>query len=278
MRSFTRTQLRKTTHRNKKKTRRRRNKRTKNARGGAKTIRVKDDTTYIFDPETREMKITFKDKKGKEELLYFEGTLLENPRNRKGVLNKYREDDTLYSTYTGESNDYKMHGQGKCDWYDAHGKLVESHDGMWNNNKKDGKGVCTRYDENGRVKYTLEGVWSDDGMWINKMDGKGLFKLYDENGRVKKTIEGVWLDDNLHGKGISMHGQGVSTWYDENGQVKKTSVVMPNPSAIQPPRVSEPSKPSQPSQPVPLLRPPPPRNSKALTDRMNGLFLRKDDD
>ena len=214
---------------------------------------VKGDTTYIFDPKTREMTITFKDHKGKEELLLFEGTIdSENSANRKGVLNKYGEDDTLYSTYTGESTNYKMHGQGKCEWYANR----TSHDGMWNNDKKDGKGVSTWYDENGRVKYTLEGVWSDDGMWINKMDGKGVFTVYDENGRVKKTTEGVWLNDQLH-------NQGVSTWYDENGQVKKTSVVMTNPSAIQPPRVSKPS------QPVSLLPPPPKRNLKVLSDRMN---------
>ena len=153
---------------------------------------VKGDTTYIFDPKTREMTITFKDNKGKEELLFFEGTIdSENSANRKGVLNKYGEDDTLYSTYTGESTNYKMHGQGKCEWYANR----TSHDGMWNNDKKDGKGV--------------------------------------------------------------------STWYDENGQVKKTSVVMTNPSAIQPPRVSKPS------QPVSLLPPPPKRNLKVLSDRMN---------
>ena len=160
MRSFTRTQLRKTTHRNKKKTRRRRNKSTKNARGGTIMTQVKGDTTSTFDTETGQMKITFKDKKGKE-LLMFEGTLdLDKPPNRKGVLNKYGKDDTLYSTYTGEFNGSNRHGQGKCDWYDAHEKLVESHDGMWNNDKKDGEGVSTWYDEKGDVKKTLKGVWS----------------------------------------------------------------------------------------------------------------------
>jgi len=273
MRSFTRTQLRKTTHRNKKKTRR--NKRTKNARGGTIMTQVEGDTTSTFNTQTNEMKITF-NKKGKE-LLIFEGTLdLDAPANRKGVLNKYGKDDTLYSTYTGELNGSKRHGHGKFDRYDAHEKLVESHDGMWNNDKKDGEGVSTWYNEKGDVQKILKGVWSDDGMWINKMDGKGLFTVYDENGRVKKTIEGVWLNNNLH-------GQGVSTWYDEDGKVIKSIVVILKPSAIQPPpsqpsQSSKPSQPSQPSKPVPLLRPPPPRNSKALTDRMNGLFLREYDD
>ena len=234
---------------NKKKTRHIRNKRTKNARGGTIMTQHNGVTTSSFDTETSQLKITFEGKKG-EELLMFEGTLdLENPSYKKGVLNIYTENDTLFSSYTGELHDdskmheLKAHGQGKCDWYNTHGKLVKSHDGMWVNDKMDGEGVSTWYDENGRVRKKIEGVWSDDGMWINKKDGKGLETLYDENGRVESTVQGVLLKGKLHGHCKSdwydthgklfqshdgmwvndkMDGEGVSTWYNENGSVHST--------------------------------------------------------
>jgi len=288
MRSFTRSQLRKSTNRNKKKTRR--NKRTKNIRGGKILTNVEGDTTSTFDTDTKQLKITFLDKNG-ENLVIFEG-IIDESGNGNGLLNTYRN-DKLFSTYTGDFKHTKKHGQGTLD--EPNGIYI----GQWENDKKHGIGTEFNKPNLDPTRWwdavKIDGVWENDKCIKGKMKttskngtftiyegeldgprhhGRGKCDWYDADGNLVKSHDGMWVND-------VRNGEGVSIWYHETGGVKAirkgvwsddkwVDPATQSPALRQ--RMSQPSQPSRPTQPtqptqtsqIPLLSPPP-KNLAALS-------------
>lgn len=146
MRSFTRTQLCKTTHRNKKKTRRRRNKRTKNARGGShiNMLFIKDGKDDIYTGQTNDANLP-----------HGKGTMVYKDSKGRPVI------------YVGEWKLGKMHGLGKKKFVSEQYKNLATIEGFWENDNL-AKGPYKKTIETGSVwvgrlldNGKSEGEWFD---------------------------------------------------------------------------------------------------------------------
>jgi hypothetical protein len=168
MRSFSRSQLRKTVNRNRNKRKTRRNKRTKNVRGGGliNMQEIPDGRQYSYEGQIN-----------REREPHGKGKMESTDSNGQDVQ------------YEGEWESGKKHGMGTQKYKDSKGHDVQ-YVGQWKSGKMDGKGKMTYKDKQGRdIIYV--GEWES-----GKMHGMGKIQFYNKDNRLT-TTDGRWENDKL---------------------------------------------------------------------------------